>query len=118
MIRSMTGFASLTRDDGRGTIGLTIRAVNHRFLDMQLRIPPQLADLEPRLRSRLQKRLTRGRIEVTLALQLRQGPVPVVELQEEFGRALAAAIQRISLGTNTPGPRTCNSISPRSTVSI
>src|SRR3990172_9233557 len=37
MIKSMTGFASLTHEDERATIGITIRAVNHRFLDVQLR---------------------------------------------------------------------------------
>jgi uncharacterized protein (TIGR00255 family) len=88
----MTGFASLTRDDERGAIGVTLRAVNHRFLDVQLRLPPAIADLEPRLRSLLQKRLTRGRIELSIAMQLRQTPVPVVELQEEFARAVAAAL--------------------------
>ncbi len=88
----MTGFASLTREDERGTIGMTVRAVNHRFLDLQLRLPPQLADLEPRIRALVQKRLTRGRIELTLALQQRQGGTPIVELQQEFARALAAAI--------------------------
>ena len=92
MIKSMTGFASVTRDDERGTIGITVRAVNHRFLDMQLRLPPALADLEPKLRGRVQKRLTRGRIELSLSLQPRQGAAPVVELQEEFARALSAAI--------------------------
>ena len=92
MIRSMTGFASLTREDERGTVGITIRAVNHRFLDMQIRLPPQLADLEAKLRAQIQKRLTRGRIELTLALQQRQAAIPVVELQEDFARALSAAI--------------------------
>ena len=48
---NMTGFASLTRDDERGAIGVTIRSVNHRFLDMQLRLPPSIADLEARLRA-------------------------------------------------------------------
>ena len=48
MIKSMTGFASLTREDERGAIGVTIRAVNHRFLDLQLRLPPSLARSEPR----------------------------------------------------------------------
>ena len=43
MIKSMTGFASLTRDDEAATIGVTVRAVNHKFLDLQLRIPPSLA---------------------------------------------------------------------------
>jgi uncharacterized protein (TIGR00255 family) len=108
MIKSMTGFASLTREDERGVIGLTIRAVNHRFLDLQLRLPPLLADLEPRLRAALQKRLGRGRIEVTLSLQLRQGPMPHVELQEEFARALSAAMdvardRGLVRGDLTPG---------------
>ena len=43
MIKSMTGFASLTRDEDPATISVTIRAVNHRFLDVQLRTPPALA---------------------------------------------------------------------------
>ena len=64
MMKSMTGFASLTHEDERATIGITIRAVNHRFLDVQLRIPQFLADLEPRVRSLLQKRLSRGRVEL------------------------------------------------------
>ena len=39
MIKSMTGFASLTRDEDLATISVTIRSVNHRFLDVQLRAP-------------------------------------------------------------------------------
>jgi uncharacterized protein (TIGR00255 family) len=89
-------------------VGITIRAVNHRFLDMQLRLPPVLADLEPKLRSQIQKRLTRGRIELAIALQQRQGATPVVELQEEFARALSAAIdvareRGLVKGELTPG---------------
>ena len=50
MIKSMTGFASLTHEDERATIGVTVKTVNHRFLDVQLRIPQSLADLESRVR--------------------------------------------------------------------
>ena len=108
MIKSMTGFASLTREDERGAIGLTLRAVNHRFLDLQVRMPPLLADLEPRLRGVLQKRLARGRIELTVSLQLRQSLAPQVEFQEEFVRAVAAAIdvardRGLVRGDLTPG---------------
>ena len=94
MIKSMTGFASLTRDDERGTIGVTIRAVNHRFLDLQLRLPPAVADLEPRLRALVQKHLARGRVEVSVSLQLRQAAAPQVELNEDFAQALASAIEQ------------------------
>ncbi len=108
MIKSMTGFASLTHEDERGTLALTLRAVNHRFLDLQIRLPAALADAETRVRSRLQQRLARGRIELTMSLQLRQGPMPHVELQEEFARAVAAAIdvareRGLVAGPLTPG---------------
>lgn len=93
MIKSMTGFASLTRDDERGVLGVTIRSVNHRFLDLQVRLPPAIADLEPRLRALVQKHLARGRVEVSVSLQLRQASTPHVELNEEFAQALASAIE-------------------------
>ena len=94
MIKSMTGFASLTRDDERGAIGVTIRSVNHRFLDLQLRLPPAIADLEPRLRALVQKHLARGRVEISVSLQLRQAAAPQIELNEEFAQALASAIEQ------------------------
>ncbi|MGE0041756.1 MAG: YicC/YloC family endoribonuclease [Vicinamibacterales bacterium] len=108
MIKSMTGFASLTRDEERGAIGLTIRAVNHRFLDLQVRLPSSLADLEPRVRGLLQKRLARGRVEVAVSLQTRQAPAPDVSLNAEFVAALAAAMELarergLVQGALTPG---------------
>jgi uncharacterized protein (TIGR00255 family) len=108
MIKSMTGFASLTRDDERGAIGVTIRSVNHRFLDLQLRLPPSIADVEPRLRTLVQKQLARGRVEISVSLQLRQILAPVVELNEEFAKALSAAMQQarergLVEGKLTPG---------------
>jgi uncharacterized protein (TIGR00255 family) len=108
MIKSMTGFASLTREDEGGSIGLTVRAVNHRFLDLQLRLPPGLADVEARLRAIVQKKIARGRVEMNVSMQLRQGSIPRVELQEDFAQAVAAAIdvarsRGIVQGELTPG---------------
>jgi uncharacterized protein (TIGR00255 family) len=108
MIKSMTGFASLTHEDDRATLGVTVRAVNHRHLDIQLRIPPSLGDLESRVRALLQKRLARGRVDVAITVQLRAASVPSVELNEDFVNALAAAIDRarergVVSGTLTPG---------------
>jgi uncharacterized protein (TIGR00255 family) len=108
MIKSMTGFASLTRDDERGAIGVTIRSVNHRFLDMQLRLPPVIADIEPRLRALVQEHLARGRVEIAINLQLRQTAAPQIELNEEFAKALAGAMEQargrgLVAGALTPG---------------
>ena len=108
MIKSMTGFASLTHEDERATIAVTVRAVNHRFLDLQLRLPQSFGDVEPRLRSLLQKRLARGRVEVGITVQVRNGSTPSVELNEDFANALIAAIDQarnrgLVSGALTPG---------------
>ena len=108
MIKSMTGFASLTRDDEAATIGVTIRAVNHRFLDLQLRMPPTLAPLEPRVRSLVQARVARGRVEVSVSVQQRVAPSLSVELNEPFLDALSVALERarergLVAGPLTPG---------------
>jgi uncharacterized protein (TIGR00255 family) len=104
----MTGFASLTHEDERATIGVTVRAVNHRFLDIQLRIPQSLGEAEPRVRALLQKRLARGRVELQISVQLRNPAAPSVELNEDFANALSAAIDRarergLIAGALTPG---------------
>lgn len=108
MIKSMTGFASLTHEDDRATIGITVRAVNHRFLDMQLRIPQSLGDLEAGVRALLQKRLSRGRVELAISVQMRTPAAPTVELNAEFAGALMAALERarergLVSGALTPG---------------
>jgi uncharacterized protein (TIGR00255 family) len=94
MIKSMTGFASQARDEERGSLSVTLRAVNHRFLDLQIRVPAPLADLEPAVRAQVQRRLARGRVEVAVGLQLRQPPSPQVLLNEAFATALATAVDQ------------------------
>jgi uncharacterized protein (TIGR00255 family) len=104
----MTGFASLTREDQLATVGITIRAVNHRYLDVQLRLPQSLMAGETKLRSLLQRHVARGRIELSVSVQLREPPAPEVELHEEFVHRLGDAIERarqqgLVSGYLTPG---------------
>jgi uncharacterized protein (TIGR00255 family) len=104
----MTGFASLTREDPRATVGVTIRAVNHRYLDVQLRVPPSLLAAETKLRGLLQRHVSRGRIELGVSVQFREPPAPEVELHEEFVHRLGEAIDRarqqgLVSGHLTPG---------------
>jgi uncharacterized protein (TIGR00255 family) len=94
MIKSMTGFASLTRDDELATITVTIKAVNHRFLDLQLRVPASLAAAETRIRTLVQSRVSRGRIEISVSIQQRRTAAVEVELNEPFLQALQGAIER------------------------
>lgn len=70
MIRSMTGFASVSREADGQKVGVTAKSVNHRFLDMAIKAPGALAAVEGRLRNAVQQRLTRGRVEVSVTLDL------------------------------------------------
>ncbi len=72
MIYSMTGFAAVAAELDTGSIALELRAVNHRYLDLQLRMPDELRLLEPMLREALAAQLTRGKVECRVGFAARQ----------------------------------------------
>src|SRR5450432_580001 len=73
-IRSMTGFAQVKSQAGESiAFSLSLKSVNHRFLDPQLRLPPDMDELEMKLRRILKERLARGHVEVTLSVERRSG---------------------------------------------
>lgn len=94
MIRSMTGFASATAENEWASTNVTVKAVNHRFLDLQLRLPQMLAAAEQALRALVQSRVARGRVEVAITVQPRRTMNAVVELDEDFAMRLAGAVAR------------------------
>jgi uncharacterized protein (TIGR00255 family) len=108
MIKSMTGFAGVSHEDERSSMTVTVRAVNHRHLDLQLRIPSSLVAIEPAVRTLVARSVARGRIELSLTVQLRQAPAIEVEFNEQFGRALEVALEQartrgVVAGALTPG---------------
>src|SRR5208282_2273372 len=88
-IRSMTGFAQVrgeiqrgeiqrpdtgtkpapTGSNGRMAFALSLKAVNHRFLDLHFRLPSGTDSLEMQLRRLLKEKVARGHVEVTLSLE-------------------------------------------------
>jgi uncharacterized protein (TIGR00255 family) len=71
-VYSMTGYASL-RGSARDSVAFTLamKSVNHRFLDLNLRLPSYCDGLEVQLRRMLKEHLRRGHVEVTLQLERR-----------------------------------------------
>ncbi len=106
MITSMTGFAAVTREEERATVSVTIRAVNHRHLDLQLRMPQSLAGIEADVRALVSRAVVRGRVEVSVSVQSRQAPEVEVELNESVARALAQALDRARERNLVAGPLT------------
>lgn len=106
MIKSMTGFASLSREDDVAAIGVTLRAVNHRYLDLQVRLPSALSAIESKLRTAVQQRIGRGRVELSVSVQVRQAQAPDVQLNDSFVEALNAALEQARARGLVAGPLT------------
>ncbi|MCC8471007.1 YicC/YloC family endoribonuclease [Xanthomonas phaseoli] len=69
MIRSMTAFAGSERITPWGTLACELRSVNHRFLEVGVRLPEELRALEPLLRERVAAKNSRGKLDLTLRLR-------------------------------------------------
>ena len=66
MIHSMTAFARREAETSWGTLTWELRSVNHRYLDLGMRLPEELRALEPRVRELMQARLKRGKVDAGL----------------------------------------------------
>jgi uncharacterized protein (TIGR00255 family) len=88
----MTGFASVRREQAAQRISVTVKSVNHRFLDIALKSSSVLAPIENRLRGLVQKRLTRGRVEISIAVDLDETPEREVVVDEALLERLSAAL--------------------------
>jgi len=99
-LRSMTGFASAPVETEAVKGSVTIRSLNHRYLDLSVHLPRRLQGLEPELRAALQGRLQRGKVEISVRAAIKDesasvmvAPRPVIaeivrglrEIQAEHG---------------------------------
>ena len=78
MTASMTAFSRLERSSDWGTASWEIRTVNHRYLEMTVRLPESLRVLEPQVREHIAARIRRGKVDCTLRFE--QGEDSAAEL--------------------------------------
>ena len=80
MIRSMTAFAACERATPWGTLGCEVRAVNHRYLEVGVRLPEELRAFEPALRERVAARISRGKVDLTLRYRASAGNAAALQI--------------------------------------
>jgi len=68
-LRSMTGFARVQGKCELGVLTAELRSVNHRYLDLSLRMPRELSTLEEEIKALVREKVVRGRVEISLRLQ-------------------------------------------------
>ncbi len=102
MIVSMTGFAAASAELPGASLFAELRSVNHRYLDLSLRLPDELRPLEPALREKLSARLKRGKVELRLGLN-RTAPGGAARLAVDGARVDALAGAAADVARRVPG---------------
>ena len=95
MIYSMTGYAAAAREFAWGALNVELRSVNHRYLDIQLRLPDELRSMEPQLRETLAARMTRGKVDLRVALATAADLQQLPELNAGLLRQLVALDRQV-----------------------
>lgn len=96
MVCSMTGFARTEANHPWGTVLWEIRSVNHRYLEPHFRLPDNMRVLESDLRNQLRQQLGRGKVEMTLQLQLHTDSDQGLRLNQNLLSQLAHTIETIN----------------------
>ena len=91
MIRSMTAFARQELDTETGALAWEIRSLNHRYLELGVRLPEELRAIESAVRERVAARLGRGKVECSCRYRpATSGAAPVDIDTDNLVRLLAA----------------------------
>ncbi len=94
MIRSMTAYAGGERGTRWGTLGCELRSVNHRFLEVGVRLPEELRALEPQLRERVAARISRGKLDLVMRLRAPEA-APTLAVDEALVEQLGDLARRL-----------------------
>jgi uncharacterized protein (TIGR00255 family) len=108
MIRSMTGFARRERQGPWGTLTCELRAVNHRYLELSLRMPEDLRAIENDARQAISAALRRGKVDA--GLYLRGAPAQAGSI--EINRPLVEQVARTAAEVADLAGGTLASVSP------
>ncbi len=94
MISSMTAFARISRSGPLGEFTWELRSVNHRYLELSLRLPDALRSLEPRVRELTTRELNRGKVDIGLRY-VAPGEMQSLDIDEAALGALIAATGQV-----------------------
>lgn len=95
MLKSMTAFARAQENCDAGVLTWEIRSVNHRYLELGLKLPDEFKSLEPEIRKLASKYLQRGKIDLGLRYKLNQTLDGNLQLNEDIVRKLRQAEQEV-----------------------
>lgn len=103
MARSMTGFGSGEMATAAGRYAVEVRSVNHRFCEVLVRLPRDLGTIEDRVRSLVQTRILRGRVEVAIMREDHGRRPRTVKTDLDLARAYVSALNDLKSALSLSG---------------
>ena len=94
-MRSMTGFGQASAENARHAVTVTVRAVNHRFLELRLALGDDYRASEERLRGLFAGELARGRVDALVEIRPLAARAARVRVDREVARAAHAAVEEL-----------------------
>ncbi|QBQ53156.1 YicC family protein [Nitrosococcus wardiae] len=104
MIYSMTAFARQGREGDAGTFTWELRSVNHRYLDISVRLPEELRFIESQVRALVSNRLRRGKVDCALRYFSPSAAAVKFSLDEQLTRQLVHLCEEIDALAPHPAP--------------
>lgn len=92
----MTGFARVEDVCEQGNVSWELRSVNHRYLEINFRLPEEVRRIEPQLRKILQSNLARGKVDCSFRYQLADSQAAALELNEPLLESLIKQINHVN----------------------
>lgn len=109
-IRSMTGYGAAAAESEAATASVTVRSLNHRYLDLSVHLSRRLMGLEGDVRRAVQARLSRGRVEVSMHLALREADGGAIVPNRAVIGGLVHALREVQREYGLPGELRINDL--------
>ena len=107
MIASMTAFGRIQEQGDWGHAVLEIRTVNHRYLEISLRIPDDLRMLENKIRERISMRLKRGKVDFNLRFEADVNVLGDISINTKLATKLVQAAELLPIYDQLTSAATC-----------
>jgi len=102
MTNSMTGFSRCSTEQATASLVWELRTVNHRYLDVIVKLPEDLRGLESAVRKRIAETINRGKVECHLRYKSSETEQSELLINEDYATAILKACQKISKPLHQP----------------
>ena len=94
-MKSMTGYGEASQNIRSGKVTVQIRSLNHRHLDLQLRVPREYMSLEEEIRKTMREKISRGRVDLFVNRYAAKGQARRLEMDEALVGQYIAGIKQL-----------------------